>query len=277
MIRTAEIDRRGGLRIGVGATLVRHSDPGSEVAETRAKAAGLLRALEPDRPALGADPRVQAALRRRNERIADFWLRGAAAGAPRAGAGRRTLVVDAEDAFTAMIAHQLRSLDLAVTVRPFDDVPAFGDFDLVVMGPGPGDPARLGDPRVRTLRAQVVELLGGRRPFIAVCLSHQVLGLALGFELYRREKPNQGAQHEISLFGARERVGFYNTFAVHSERDEKEVEGIGRVEVCRDPESGEVHALRGPRFRSMQFHPESVLTVDGPRILGDAVAEVLAS
>ncbi|HYS37621.1 MAG TPA: chorismate-binding protein, partial [Pseudonocardiaceae bacterium] len=63
LIRTADITATGRVRIGVGATLVRHSDPASEVAETRAKVAGLLSALTADGPTrFGQHPRVQAAL-----------------------------------------------------------------------------------------------------------------------------------------------------------------------------------------------------------------------
>jgi phenazine biosynthesis protein phzE len=49
------------------------------------------------------------------------------------------------------------------------------------------------------------------------------------------------------------------------------------MEICRDPRTGEVHALRGPCFGSMQFHAESVLTVDGPRLLAEAALEALGS
>ena len=47
------------------------------------------------------------------------------------------------------------------------------------------------------------------------------------------------------------------------------------MEVSRDAETGEVYALRGPSFASMQFHPESVLTVDGPRLIADSIRGVL--
>jgi phenazine biosynthesis protein phzE len=50
----------------------------------------------------------------------------------------------------------------------------------------------------------------------------------------------------------------------------------GLVEISRDVETGEVHALRGTRFSSMQFHAESVLTENGPRILTARIREVLA-
>jgi 2-amino-4-deoxychorismate synthase len=280
LIRTADIDPGGRIEIAVGATLVRHSDPEAEVAETRAKAAGLLSALEagPGRR-FGTHPDVRAALQRRNAGIAGFWLRSGDAHAARASAlaGHSVLVLDAEDTFTAMLGSQLRSLGLAVTVRRFDEPYALDGHDLIVMGPGPGDPRALADPKIAHLRAAIDGLLTARRPFLAVCLSHQVLSLRLGLELARREIPNQGVQREICLFGARERVGFYNTFAARSEEDKREVNGVGLVEVCRDPQTGEVHALRGPCFASMQFHAESVLTVDGPRILAEAALGALGS
>ncbi|GAA2277461.1 phenazine-specific anthranilate synthase component I [Streptomyces ruber] len=290
LIRTADIDHAGHVRIGVGATLVRHSDPDSEVAETRAKAAGLLAALQVDGPAAGrtagADavrfgdhPDVRAALERRNTTLAGFWLAGdnrLERSVPGL-AGRRVLVVDAEDTFTSMIDHQLRSMGLRVTVRRFDESYTFDGHDLVIMGPGPGDPREAGHPKIAHLRSAVDTLLAERRPFLAVCLSHQVLSMRLGFPLVRREVPNQGVQQEIDFFGAGERVGFYNTFAARSPEAKAECEGVGLVEVSRDPETGEVHALRGPHFASMQFHAESVLTEDGVRLVGALMTEVLGA
>ncbi|MFK0106164.1 anthranilate synthase family protein [Streptomyces sp. NPDC091217] len=278
LIRTADIDARGSVRIGVGATLVRHSDPMSEVAETRAKASVLLGALENGQgKRYGSHPDVCAALTRRNSGIARFWLDESTGRPPAVTglAGLNALIIDAEDTFTAMIGLQLRSLGVRVTVRHFDDPYGFEGHDLVVMGPGPGDPRAVDDPKIRSLRSAVECLLAGQRPFVAVCLSHQVLSLGLGLDLVRRDVPNQGVQREIDLFGSRERVGFYNTFAACSDEDKQDVTGIGAVEVSRDPATGEVHALRGPGFASMQFHAESVLTVDGPRILGRTIQEVL--
>jgi 2-amino-4-deoxychorismate synthase len=278
LIRTAEIDSAGRVAVGVGASLVRESRPEAEVAETRAKAAALRAALEGGGPGrFAAHPDVQAALERRNTTIAGFWLR--AGGEPTAAvpelAGCRTLVIDAEDTFTSMLDHQLRSMGMAVTVRRYDEMPPLTGHDVVVLGPGPGDPRDAGHPKIARLRSAVAALLAGRRPFLAVCLSHQVLCGRLGLRMQRLDPPNQGLQQEIDLFGRRERVGFYNTFAACSERDRVDVPGVGAAEVCRDPVSHQVHALRGPGFASLQFHAESVLTQDGPRILGAAVRSAL--
>ncbi|MFI9612435.1 anthranilate synthase family protein [Streptomyces sp. NPDC052023] len=277
LIRTAEIEGDGRLRIGVGATLVRHSDPDSEVAETRAKAAGLVGALEDGGPVRFANhPRVRAALAERNAPIADFWLAdraGRVRSAP-ALAGRRALVVDAEDTFTAMIEQQLLSLGLDVTMSRFDEPYSFDGHDFVVMGPGPGDPRDTGDAKITHLRTAIRTLLDERKPFLAVCLSHQVLCTRLGLELRRRDTPNQGVQREIDLFGVPERVGFYNTFAAHSPSDKFDAPDGTVVEVSRDPRTGEVHALRAPHFTSMQFHAESVLTQGGPRIVATRLTEL---
>ncbi|MCZ4608216.1 anthranilate synthase family protein [Streptomyces sp. Lzd4kr] len=287
IIRTADIDRTGRTEISVGSTVVRGSQPESEAAETAAKARALISALQHDLLAGGRDDkaaglgrhhRVQAALKTRNRFLAHFWLgeseggRGREPAFSRAGrtlSGKSVLVIDAEDAFTDMLTYQLRSLGMAVTVRRFDEPCGLDGFDLVIPGPGPGDPRHPGDFRLQRLDTVLRTLLSGSQPFLAVCLSHQLLCRRLGLELIRKQPPNQGVQAEIDLFGTPERVGFYNTFAARSADDVLDVAGVGRVDVSRDPRSAEVHALRGPFFAATQFHSESVLTHNGPRILGD--------
>ncbi|RAG83020.1 phenazine-specific anthranilate synthase component I [Streptacidiphilus pinicola] len=297
LIRTADIDATGRVRIGVGATLVRDSDPDSEVAETRAKAAGLLAALrgggayleapglptEAERaaaqaPDLSEHPEVLRALAARNDALAPFWLESAQERRRPLPLleGRRVLIVDAEDTFTAMWDQQLRSLGLDVTVRRFDEEYWPNGYDLVVLGPGPGDPQELDHPKIAHLRGVTRRLLRTGTPFLSVCLSHQVLCTVLGFDLVRRERPNQGVQKKIDLFGRTQLVGFYNTFAGRSDADVVETDGpAGTVRVCRDPETGQIHALRGEGFRSVQFHPESVLSQDGLSIITDMLTCLL--
>ncbi|MER7831300.1 anthranilate synthase family protein [Streptomyces sp. NPDC095602] len=281
LIRTADIDADGGLRVPVGATLVRHSDPDGEVAETHAKAAGVLAALgvrpgrpaaEAERPArLADDPRVRAALDARRADLAPFWLRMRERPAGGGLAGH-ALVVDAEDTFTSMLAHLLRSLGLEVTVRRFDE-PGLREAALthagpVVLGPGPGDPGDARDPRMRLLRGLAAELLAGHRhPLLGVCLGHELIAAELGLGIVRKRVPLQGAQVDVELFGARERVGFYNSFTARCDDAAAARLAARGVEVSRDPLSGEVHALRGDGFAGVQFHPESVLTLNGSAIV----------
>ncbi|WP_181763740.1 anthranilate synthase family protein [Streptomyces albidus (ex Kaewkla and Franco 2022)] len=310
LIRTARIDRSGELTLGVGATVVRHSDPAAEAAETRAKAAGMLRALRstpsgtaagasvpntaaPVRRSLADEPSVRHALEERNRGLARFWLAEEGDGAPvtkpapgrapesvlaasRLSAAQHILVIDAEDSFTAMLAHQIRSLGPEVTVRRFGEPFTSAAYDLVLAGPGPGDPGDLGHPKIAALRTALREVLADRRPLLAVCLGHQVLSGLLGLELARLERPNQGVRREIDLFGEQVRVGFYNTFAARSHSDTLQPHALGRpVEVCRDKATGDVHALRAPGLRSFQFHPESVLSADGLGVLAQALEQLL--
>lgn len=275
LIRTADIAPSGRVKIAVGATLVRHSDPESEVAETKAKAAGVLAALTAP-TCFGSHPEVRESLTSRNDSLASFWLNPTHQPDP-ALQGRKALVVDAEDTFTAMLAQQLGALGLTVTVTRYDEPYTVDGHDLVVMGPGPGDPRDADDPKITHLRQTIRALLAARRPFLAVCLSHQVLSSLLGLPLIRRDEPNQGVQKEITLFDRKARVGFYNTFASYSDRPTVRCVGLPEIEVSRDERTGQVHALRSQAFRSIQFHPESILSPDGLSILHDMVKELLVT
>ncbi|MFJ3206325.1 anthranilate synthase family protein [Streptomyces flaveolus] len=284
LIRTADIDADGRLRVPVGATLVRGSDPAGEVAETHAKAAGVLAALgvrparpraEAGRPKLADDPRVRAALDGRRASLAPFWLRMQE---PSDALTGQALVVDAEDTFTAMLAHVLRSAGLGVTVRRYDEAglreAVLGHDGPVVLGPGPGDPSDPADPRMRFLRALTADVLReGRHGVLGVCLGHELIAAELGLDIVRKEVPYQGAQTEIDLFGRRETVGFYNSFVARC--DDAAAAGLAArgVEVSRSA-AHEVHALRGPGFAGVQFHPESVLTLDGAAIVRELAGQL---
>ncbi|MFE7516520.1 anthranilate synthase family protein [Streptomyces sp. NPDC057540] len=289
LIRTADIASDGRLRVPVGATLVRHSDPAGEVAETHAKAAGVLTALGvregrpvPDAAApvparLADDPRVRAALDARRADLAPFWLKMQARSAELAG---HALVVDAEDTFTAMLAHVLRSSGLEVSVLRYDE-PGLRELALahegpVVLGPGPGDPSDAADPKMRFLRGLTAELVRGHRHgLLGVCLGHELIAAELGLDIVRKRTPFQGAQLRIDLFGQERTVGFYNSFTARCDDRTATELALHRIEVSRDAETGEVHALRGPGFAGVQFHPESVLTLDGAALTASLLAGVL--
>ncbi|MFE1029168.1 anthranilate synthase family protein [Streptomyces sp. NPDC058818] len=285
LIRTADIDAAGRLRVPVGATLVRGSDPAGEVAETHAKAAGVLAALgvrpsrpraEAGRPKLADDPRVRAALDGRRASLAPFWLRMQE---PSDALEGHALVVDAEDTFTAMLAHLLRSSGLTVSVRRYDEPglreAVLGHEGPVVLGPGPGDPADPADTKMRLLRALTAEVIReNRHGVLGVCLGHELIAAELGLDTVRKEVPYQGAQTEIDLFGRRETVGFYNSFTARCDDETAAELAAHGVEVSR-ADNGEVHALRGTGFASLQFHPESVLTLNGQAIITALMAESL--
>ena len=289
LIRTAYLEADGRLTVPAGATLVRHSTPEGEVAETRAKASGVLAALGllPRQASvaaldLNAQPGVADALAARNERLASFWVRPQATDA--AGSARvakTALVIDNEDQFTTMLAHQLRHLGLEVRIAHWSAVESVADDDLVVFGPGPGDPRDLADRRIARLRALMLERLRAGAPLLAVCLSHQVLADLAGYELAPLPAPRQGVRLEVDVFGESAAIGFYNTFgAIRSLRGVRSarLEGSPRSEVdleaSVDPD-GIVTALRGPGIASIQGHLESVLSSDGYATLRRLVEHVL--
>jgi len=283
LIRAAQIDPDGAVRVAAGATLVRGSQPSSELAETRAKSAGILAALRGTAPSADAggsttlgsspprfvteDPQVRRLLAERNATLARYWLRadGTADAAVDLGPVH---VVNAEDDFTAMLAHLLRSVGYRVREYgwaelsgPTGDLLA-GTREPVVLGPGPGDPRDLMDRRIWSLRSLAEARLAVGRPVLGVCLGHQVLCLALGLEVLRLPTPDQGRQRSIDLYGRRHRVGFYNSFAARV--PDTPVPG---VQFATDAGGRRVHAVRGRALAGLQFHAESVLSTDGSMII----------
>lgn len=294
LIRTAYLVD-GTLRVPVGATLVRHSDPDGEVSETHGKAAGVLGAIGAvprDVPATTTDavdgdaprpkprrlaevPEIAALLEARNERLAPFWLTPQQSGADGPYAGRTAVVVDAEDRFTTMLAHQLRHLGFAVTITPWSDVqPSDLDAaDLVVAGPGPGDPRDGDSARIRAMRGVVSGRVDSGKPLLAVCLSHQILADRLGIGLAPLASPHQGLQKTVDVFGVPASIGFYNTFTARVAPGTVELD---QTRISADPQSGDVYALRGPGYASVQGHLESILSRDGLVTLERLIAHALA-
>ncbi|MFF7681388.1 chorismate-binding protein [Microbacterium sp. NPDC007973] len=302
LIRTAYLVD-GQLRVPVGATLVRHSDPYGEVGETHGKAAGVLGAIgaiprdvpvvpadaDPDAPVaerrpLAEDPAIAELLASRNDRLAPFWMNPQDPDGSGPFAGRTALVVDAEDRFTTMLAHQLRHLGLDTRIVHWADVSdtEVDAADLVVSGPGPGDP-RDDTPRMEAMRGVVGRRTARRDPLLAVCLSHQILADSLGIELTPLDRPHQGLQKSVDVFGEDASIGFYNTFTARVHPDDSrsitydrgEVVAPLDVDVAADPLTGDVYALQGPGFASVQGHLESILSRDGMRTLERLIAHAL--
>lgn len=311
LLRVAYLDPDGTVRIPVGATLVRGSDPYEEVRETHAKAAGVLRAFGVRTAGVGDpagtgdatpaptssptseavrwsdDPQVRAALAARNVRLAPFWLREHGTGtlADPELTGRAVLIIDNEDAFTSMLAVQLRALGMTVRRVAFDQTPADraapGGGDLVVLGPGPGDPRDAVLPKIRAGHEALDRLTRAGTPVLGVCLGHQMLCGALGFELIRKPAPDQGRQREVDLFGARRLVGFYNSFAALAPAEPTGPggpEGRAEVSVLDGREVVAVRArMHGTAVAGVQFHPESILSVHGLEILRDELLRLLGA
>ncbi len=283
LIRTADVDLDGNLKVTAGATLVRDSDPTYETKETWAKASGILSAFglveSAPEPVEGFDAftredDVMIALGSRNQRLSQFWLTDQSGAAPAPSlVGKRVVIVDGEDDFVNMLSHVFGVLGMTTDIVRHD-VYADGDldgYDLVVVGPGPGDPRELDDPKMSVLHGVVAGLLETERPFLAVCLGHQALSHQLGLDLAFKDIVFQGTQSKLSVLHRPEVVGFYNTFVAR-------VPASGLpdgVTVETDPDTGDIHLLAGPHYRGVQFHAESILTQNGFGILRDLVTDLI--
>ena len=106
-----------------------------------------------------------------------------------------------------------------------------------------------------------------------MCLGHQVLCDRLGIPLAYKDIVFQGTQDEVAVDGRSERVGFYNTFVGRVGDDGSLPDGVS---VDADPATGDVHHVKGPHFRGIQFHAESILTQRGADLIHRLAAELLA-
>lgn len=283
VIRTADISAEGVVRVVAGATLVRDSDPATEVRETHAKAGGILSAFGLVPPAaapadslgeLTRDEDVLIAINARNQRLSKFWLTDQGGSTPDPGLrGKSAVILDGEDDFVNMLRHALSVLGMTSTVVRHEDYApgALDGFDLVIVGPGPGDPRDGDHPKIAAFRSAVDELLATHQPFLAVCLGHQTLCQRLGLPLAFKDIVFQGTQSPVTIAGRTERVGFYNTFVARPDGGELP-EGVS---VEADPETGDVHLVVGPHFRGIQFHAESILTENGFDLIHDLVRDLL--
>ena len=281
LIRTADVSLDGVVKVTAGATLVRDSDPAYEVAETHAKAAGILGAFGlvdsppahgPDPAALARDEDVQLALGTRNQRLSRFWLTEQGDTPIDPGlADKRVVILHGEDDFVNMLRHVFGVLGMTSHVVRHEDYEtgAFADADLVVIGPGPGDPRDGDHPKIAAFRQAVDDVLASGQPFLAVCLGHQTLCERLGVPLAFKDIVFQGTQSPVRINGRTERVGFYNTFVA---RGGELPDGVS---VEADPETGDVHLLRGPHYTGIQFHAESILTERGFDLLDEIVRDLL--
>jgi len=173
-----------------------------------------------------------------------------------------------------MLRHVLGVLGMTSEVVRHDEYVdgVLDGFDLVIVGPGPGDPRDDTDPKMANLRAAVARLLDREQPFLAVCLGHQALCHQLGIPLAYKDIVFQGTQSPVAIDGRTERVGFYNTFVGRVGGRDALPEGVS---VETDPGTGDIHLVRGPHYRGIQFHAESILTEHGYDLVHDLVSDLL--
>jgi anthranilate synthase/aminodeoxychorismate synthase-like glutamine amidotransferase len=180
------------------------------------------------------------------------------------------LVIDNYDSFTYNLVQYLGELGAKVVVRRNDEASIDQLRGLgharVLISPGPGRPEQAG------VSLDVIKEFGPRMPVLGVCLGHQAIGLAFGGDVVRAPLPIHGktsivehnSQGVFAGLTSAFQAGRYHSLVV----DEKTLPGDLEV-TARTQEDGLVMGLRHKTLpvHGVQFHPESVLTNEGRRIL----------
>ena len=178
------------------------------------------------------------------------------------------VIIDNYDSFTYNLAHLVRSLGVQVTVLRNDrfGLEELEAFDKIILSPGPGIPSEAG------LLPDVIRTYAGRKPILGVCLGHQAIGEVFGAKLENLSDVFHGVATEGTQFGSDpifrglpERIvmGRYHSWVVSRN-------GFPDcLEITAESYEGQIMALRHREYdiHGIQFHPESVLTPGGFKII----------
>lgn len=180
----------------------------------------------------------------------------------------KIVIIDNYDSFTYNLSHLVKSLGAEVTVLRNDrfELSRLEQFSKIILSPGPGIPSEAG------LLTEVIRTYAGRKPILGVCLGHQAIGEVFGARLENLSHVFHGVATEGTQLGndplfsglpARITMGRYHSWVVSRE-------GFPDcLEITAESDEGQIMALRHKHMniRGIQFHPESVLTPDGRKIL----------
>lgn len=185
----------------------------------------------------------------------------------------RVLVVDNYDSFVFNLVQYLQQLGAEVEVRRNDAIalgdPLFGEIDGVLLSPGPGRPEDAG------CCIDVIKTYGPTTPIFGVCLGHQAIGVAYGGRVERAPELLHGKTSEVRHGGAGVFAGVpdpciatrYHSLTVLEEGLPDELEITARTGSVVMGLRHRTHPVEG-----VQFHPESVLTQGGHRMLANWLA-----
>jgi anthranilate synthase/aminodeoxychorismate synthase-like glutamine amidotransferase len=188
----------------------------------------------------------------------------------------RLLLVDNYDSFTFNLVQYLGELGAAVEVHRNDQIDVAGIRarrpDGVVLSPGPCTPDEAG------VTLPVIRALGGELPILGVCLGHQAIGQAYGGRVVRNARIVHGKASPVRHRGRGLFAGLPSPFAAG--RYHSLV--VERATLPRDltitawTDEGEIMGLRHRRLpvEGVQFHPESILTDGGKRLLANWLARL---
>jgi anthranilate synthase/aminodeoxychorismate synthase-like glutamine amidotransferase len=187
-------------------------------------------------------------------------------------------VLDNYDSFTYNLVQYLGELGAKVEVRRNDQV-TVGQVERlrperIVLSPGPCTPQEAG------ISIELIRHFAGKVPLLGVCLGHQAVGAAFGGKIVRAKKLMHGKTSQVKHDGKTIFRGLpspltatrYHSLVVEPRSLPPELEVSARTS---DPAGGEViMGLRHRRFpvEGVQFHPESVLTTEGKRLIANFLA-----
>ena len=180
----------------------------------------------------------------------------------------KIVIIDNYDSFTYNLAHLVKELGTEVTVLRNDQfhLEDLVAFSKIILSPGPGIPSEAG------LLLDVIRTYAHSKPILGVCLGHQAIGEVFGAKLENLSEVFHGVATpchivaEDPIFSGLDcniMVGRYHSWVVS--RD-----GLPDcLEVTAESDEGQIMALRHKdlNIHGIQFHPESVLTPDGKKML----------
>ena len=187
---------------------------------------------------------------------------------------KEILVIDNYDSFTYNLVHYLEDLDCKVTVKRNDKLTLdeIEPFDKIVLSPGPGIPDEAG------LLKEIIKTYAPEKSIFGVCLGQQAIGEVLGGKLINLDQVYHGVATTINVIVDDEvlfrdldkqlEVGRYHSWVVDNDLPEE-------LEATSLDETGQIMSLRHRKYdvRAVQFHPESVLTPNGKKMLENWLKE----
>ncbi len=181
----------------------------------------------------------------------------------------KILVIDNYDSFTFNLVHLLHECGHQPEVWRNDKfkIEDVAVFDKIILSPGPGIPSEAG------LLLEVIKTYSKDKSILGVCLGVQAIAEVFGGSLYNLSAPVHGRSTEMTVANTEEamfkdlpltfKIGRYHSWAVQKE-DFPDV-----LEITATDKDGVIMALRHKEFnvRGVQFHPESVLTEHGKKMI----------
>ena len=192
----------------------------------------------------------------------------------------RFLIIDNYDSFVYNIAQYLGELGVESTVIRNDKITLDeiknSNYDAIIISPGPGTPE---DKKYFGVCSDVIKQLGESTPILGVCLGHQGIIDAFGGKVTNAGCVRHGKTSPVSYVESELFEGVSNPFRAtryHSLVGDKTIIPDVLQVIATASDDGEIMAIKHKDhlIQGVQFHPESIMTQDGKKILGNFIKQV---